>query len=751
MTESTTDFSDITDTRLEVENSLPNLKEKESKLSFSQFFKYCISDDKILIFFGIFFSAILGVCLSTIPLRIGDFIDLLIFLVRNKDIKSITNIDDDNVLGELMEAYFSQDPLKLKVFNGTHPSINLNIVSSKLRSSYIGNASPGSITFKTIDNIWDDFYKIILKLGIIFLISLLLTYCAKVFLDLTAFNIGSTVRSLVSICLFNNDKDNETKDNKLLKQKLDKEIKIYENGIGFNVGKIFRNIFILITCYVFAFIYSWKSALITLAVVAILFIFIVILRYIIHAFVKKFKKAINSAGSKGLNIINTYETINTEISNPEIDDFSKTLRSTKTYGIITGIFNGIFYGGLFGLFLIGIGFIFKKINDFINKGEMERGDLFKVVISILFGTVMFMKIKGLIKTLNLSRRVGAKLYKIIDNKTDSTEDLIEDQDSYDQDQDQENTTVDNFNNNDNNESSKEEKEKDKNNNNNNINIGRFISLNKRYIWAILIGIIASIVNGGILPFISLIISSVFGASNDGNKIIKYFSIFGGISLLAYLLLYIGYSVAGENLSFKLRKLLFNSFVNRKNDSNDLENGNGNRNRNISNSYISLFKKAGLPKGIIRNFGFIIEALAALIVGFIIDFLTEWKVTLILLVIVIIIIIAIMIIKYRKSESNDNEIEIEEIEIEEKDFKKKKIFTNSLYYAIIHSIIFLILGLIIYLCFTAVKTEFLEYKDVIKMLMATVLSFASIVRAKMNLPDMNKAKKAYKSVMEVIDK
>jgi len=63
---------DIVDINLNKENSsqenssqLFKVKEKESKLSFSQLFKYAGISDKLMIFFGIIFSIILGFCLPT--------------------------------------------------------------------------------------------------------------------------------------------------------------------------------------------------------------------------------------------------------------------------------------------------------------------------------------------------------------------------------------------------------------------------------------------------------------------------------------------------------------------------------------------------------------------------------------------------------------------------------------------------------------------------------------------------------------
>lgn len=426
---------------------------------------------------------------------------------------------------------------------------------------------------------------------------------------------------------------------------------------------------------------------------------------VIKIFQKKFQNT--------LDVVENYvQDLYNNKSNNLIQSFSN-FKHLKKYSIIIGILNGILYGGLFALVFVGIGTLFTFINKFITNGEMGRGDQFRVIISTILGTLRLFNTKSFIENINKSREIGAKLYSMIDHQSI-------DKSYLDDIKNENNSTI--------------EPELELLSHQN-VPIKRYISYNKTYLWSILIGIIGSIVNGGILPCISLIITSVFGASDDTSSILKYFSFIGGVNFLAYCLQFIGYSLAGENLSCKLRNLLYNSIINRKDDSRDIIN------KEKTVSFISIFKKAGLAQGITKNFGFIFEALTALIVGLTIDFLNKWTVALVILGIIILVII-IVVLKNRHSNINP-ETTIPSNNI-------KTLCIDAIINAIKNSLPYLMIALLVFLCFTAVRTEFMEFPNVIKMLIATVLTFTSIARAKMNTPNMAEAKEAFNNVIHFID-
>ena len=426
------------------------------------------------------------------------------------------------------------------------------------------------------------------------------------------------------------------------------------------------------------------------------------MKLIINIFQKKFQNATDV-------IENDAYDLSINKSNDLIQS-SNNLIPLKKYGIIIGILNGIFYGGLFALVFVGIGTLFTFINKFITNGEMGRGDLFRVIISTVLGTVMLANIKNYIGNINKSREIGAKLYSMIDHQSI-------DESYFDNNKSENDSTIE----------PELELSTDQN-----VPIKRYFSYNKTYLWAIIIGIIGSIINGGILPCISLIISSVFGASNDTSTVLKYFSFIGGVNFLAYCLQFIGYSLAGENLSCKLRNLLYCSIIN--NDGSSIDK----INKEETESFISIFKKAGLAQGIIKNAGFIFEAITALIVGLTIDFLNKWTVALVILGILILVIIIVVLKRHYSIEKTIPSHNI------------KTICLDAFVNAVRNSLPYLMIALIVFLCFTAVRTEFMEFPNVIKMLIATVLIFISISRAKINTPNMAEAKEAFNNVIHFID-
>jgi len=433
------------------------------------------------------------------------------------------------------------------------------------------------------------------------------------------------------------------------------------------------------------------------------------MKLILNLFQKKLQNATDVVEKDAQNLINNDSNDPIQLSN--------NLKNTRKYGIIYGILNGLFYGGLFACLFIGIGIIFTFVNNCISKGEFGRSDLFRIVISTILGTVMLVKTKNNFGAINESCKIGARLFKIIDIQHIN-------QSYYDRD-----STIIEVSNN----STKSRAELSTGQN---VPLKRYFSYNKTNILAIIIGIIGSIINGGILPCISLIITSIFGASNDSNSILKYLSLIGGVNFIGYCLQFIGYSVAGEKFTYTLRKKLYDTINRNKNKSMDLASNEG------TESFLSIFNKAGLAQGISRNIGFIFEALTALIVGLTIDFLNKWTVALVILGIIVLVATMIIIKKSRQSNTNS--------ESAIPSHNTKTICVNSFIDAVKTSMPYLLISLIIFLCFTAVRTEYMEFKNVIKMLIATVLTFVGILRAKMNIPNMTEAKKAFNNVIQFID-
>eukprot|EP00079_Xenopus_tropicalis_P037616 XP_017951387.1 PREDICTED: multidrug resistance protein 1-like [Xenopus tropicalis] len=100
-------------------------------------------------------------------------------------------------------------------------------------------------------------------------------------------------------------------------------------------------------------------------------------------------------------------------------------------------------------------------------------------------------------------------------------------------------------------------------------LGKVLAMNKPEWYYIVIGVIASAINGGIYPTFAVIFGKIIGSFQitDPDKrsaetvlLSLMFLVLGGLSLIVYIILGFAFGISGENLTMRLRSLCFKALI-----------------------------------------------------------------------------------------------------------------------------------------------------------------------------------------------
>ena len=325
--------------------------------------------------------------------------------------------------------------------------------------------------------------------------------------------------------------------------------------------------------------------------------------------------------------------------------------------------------------------------------------------------------------------------------------------------------------------------------------GRYFSYNKDYWWAILIGIVGSILNGVIPPTYSFVLSSAINVFNEqGDDLIKdgkywgkFFVFIGLANFISYYLQFSGFAIAGENLSYKIRKMMYNSILHQEVGFFDTSSigdnptqGSNNTGGGTGTLTAKLATEAGLVQGLNNNIGFIFEIVVSVIVGFTIAFIYGWKISLILLIGVPFLLVGVLLI-LKKSSNDDTRIayenstkiacesiiniktvyalnlekyfnEIYEIQLNAPKKKyERKIIYGGIGNGFSNGIMFIMYDFVFYIAVIAIKSKSIEIDPLLKVVLAVILTVVGVGRATIVVPGYSKALEAFVHVLEIIDR
>lgn len=176
---------------------------------------------------------------------------------------------------------------------------------------------------------------------------------------------------------------------------------------------------------------------------------------------------------------------------------------------------------------------------------------------------------------------------------------------------------------------------------------RYIKYNKPYWLSNLLGFIGALFNGAMQPAFAFIFSEALNVfTKQGDDLIDggrfwgiMFIVLGVANFLSFYFNFGGFFIAGEELSYDLRKKMYNNMIRQEVgffDTNDIGDGSeqapdGNSNTSTGTLTAKLATEAGLVHGLNTNIGQVFQQIVTVVGGFGIAFFNGWKLTLILLI------------------------------------------------------------------------------------------------------------------------
>ncbi|ORX55901.1 P-loop containing nucleoside triphosphate hydrolase protein [Piromyces finnis] len=328
---------------------------------------------------------------------------------------------------------------------------------------------------------------------------------------------------------------------------------------------------------------------------------------------------------------------------------------------------------------------------------------------------------------------------------------------------------------------------------------KYININKPYWLPNILGFFGSACNGAIQPAFAFIFSSALNTfTKHGDDLIKGGEFWGLMFILLGVCNFIffycnlgGFFIAGEHLSYELRRRMYNSMIRQEVgffDTNDIGDGSekssGPNNNTASTGTLTakLATEASLVIGLNLNIGTIFQQLVTVIGGFCIAFIYGWKLTLILLILVPFLFIGSYVrmqsIKNR-SQENRNVFEssskvaceaiisiktvaalnledyFENLYYQKLDEPTKRLERRAYISAIgtgfSNAIAFFAYMVGYWIGAVFIEKGYMEFNNMFKVVMAIILTAMAVGQSSSIAPEANKAIEAFIHILEIIER
>ncbi|OUM68095.1 hypothetical protein PIROE2DRAFT_4230 [Piromyces sp. E2] len=329
---------------------------------------------------------------------------------------------------------------------------------------------------------------------------------------------------------------------------------------------------------------------------------------------------------------------------------------------------------------------------------------------------------------------------------------------------------------------------------------RYIKINKPYWLPNILGFFGAACNGGIQPAFAFIFSSALNTFTKQGDELTDGGVFWGLMFIIlgvcnFIFFYCnigGFFIAGEYLSFELRRRMYNAMIRQEVgffDTNDIGDGsekasNPGANNTASTGTLTakLSTEASLVIGLNMNIGSIFQQIVTVVGGFCIAFIFGWKLTLILLIMVPFLFIGSYIrmqsIKNRSQENRNifessSKVACEAIiSIKTVDALNLEDYFEQLYYEKLdeptkrlerrayisaigtgfsNAIAFFAYMVGYWLGATFIEKGYMEFNNVFKVVMAIILTAMAVGQSSSIAPEANKAIEAFIHILEIIDR
>jgi len=327
---------------------------------------------------------------------------------------------------------------------------------------------------------------------------------------------------------------------------------------------------------------------------------------------------------------------------------------------------------------------------------------------------------------------------------------------------------------------------------------RYFNINKPYWLPNILGFFGAACNGAIQPAFAFIFSSALNTfTKHGQDLIDggffwgmMFIVLGVCNFVFFYTNIGGFFIAGEYLSYELRKRMYNSMIRQEVgffDTNDIGDGSekvgpGSQSASTGTLTAKLATEASLVTGLNLNIGSVFQQVVTVLGGFCIAFIYGWKLTLILLCVVPFLFIGSFIrMQSYKTRSQENrnifetsskvaceaiisiktvaalnlEDRFEEIYIQKLNEPVKRLeiraYLSAIGMGFSSAIAFVAYMVGYWIGASFIEKGEMEFNNMFKVLMAIILTAMAVGQSSSIAPEANKAIEAFIHILEIIDR
>jgi len=394
-----------------MKDSKKSSKNDKESVSYTQLFRYAKISEKMMVFFGVIFSILQGCTMPLMMECLGEIINIFVSIVVNTTLKSITGVNDESTLENMIKSY-NNDPQSIN-------NVGLNQTMNSIKNSQYGNYDfSNGFSFKKKNDIYSNLYKQMIILAIVGVASFIFTYLFNIFFNISAYRQATKIRSLCFSSILRQEIGwHEQTSPGELSSRIVTDAIIIEDGIGVKLGNVIQCVSQIIACYVFAFKNGWKLTLEMSVVIPLFFIALGIMSVFMAKYSKKCQDIYAEMGGIAQE---TFSQIRTVVSfgseNKECKRYESKLEPSRKYGIIKSHSYGLGIGIMMGLLYVSYGIAFFQGSKFIHSGEMDAGKVMKVFMNVLFGINGISNCTNSLNVFGEATGAASKLFSIIERK-----------------------------------------------------------------------------------------------------------------------------------------------------------------------------------------------------------------------------------------------------------------------------------------------------------------------------------------------
>ena len=336
--------------------------------------------------------------------------------------KRIIGIEDEDILGELMDIVAEREFHRLRQFHKKYPDLDIEKMADDYAETEYFDfdfyASNGIFEFRKVHTIYQDLYKYLIILAIVGIVSFIGSFIYFSFLGISASRQTTKIRSLVYRALMRQEIGwHEKTSPGELTSRIISDTLLIEEGIGVKVGTLIQYICTFVGCFIVSFIKGWKLTMYMAVILPALVIIVCIMSYFLKKYTKKVQDAYGLVGGiaqEAFTQIRTVVAFGHE--QQEIDRYVEKLKPTLKYGIIKNNIFGFCFGMIFAVIFFSYTIAFIKGTQLIHSGEMVCGDVLKVFLGVMIGAMSLSGCGDVLNAFGEATGAATKLFHIIERK-----------------------------------------------------------------------------------------------------------------------------------------------------------------------------------------------------------------------------------------------------------------------------------------------------------------------------------------------